>query len=175
MKVNVKRAAASAVMAGALGLGAFALGSGVGQADPPVPPIPPVPGNPMPPVPNIPMPPMPNIPMPGIPDIPWGGPNVNPAWVPGMPPGQNPFGPPGQVMKLPTLTLPNGTVLNPNPFLNVPPGQWGTVNPLNITWIPPGGDMMTPLNLSWNAQAGAWGVTVNGQFVPYPIQFPAPA
>ncbi|WP_313675410.1 hypothetical protein [Mycolicibacterium sp.] len=163
MHVKVTRTAASALLAGALGLGALGLGSGIGQAEPniPGPPVPPVPG----------------IPMPGIPDdlMQWDGPNVNLNWVPGMPPGQNPFGPPGQVMKLPTLRLPDGTVLNPNPFLNLPPGQWGMVNPLNVTWIPPGGDMVTPLNLFWNADESAWGVTVNGAFVPYPIQFPAPA
>jgi hypothetical protein len=28
--------------------------------------------------------------------------------------------------------------------------------------------------LVWDVTAGAWGVTVNGTFVPYPIQFPAP-
>jgi hypothetical protein len=114
--------AAGAVLAGALGLGALGLGSGVGQAAPniPGPPVPPVPGIPMPP-----MPPVPNIPVPGIPDdlMQWDGPNVNLNWVPGMPPGQNPFGPPGQVMKWPTLRLLDGTVLNPNPFLNLPPGR----------------------------------------------------
>lgn len=169
--VNITKTAAGAMIAGALALGAAGLGSGIGQAAPgyPGPPIPPVPGIP---VPDVPM----NIPMPGIPEdlMEWDAPNVNLDWLPGMPPGHNPFGPPGQVMHWPTLQLPNGTVLNPNPFLNVPPGQWGALNPLDITWIPPAGDMLTPVNLSWNAEAGAWGVTVNGAFVPYPIQFPAP-
>lgn len=163
--VNIKKTAATAAMAGALGLGAVGLGTGIAQADPP--------GIPIPPIPPIPAPQIPGIPMP---DIPWDGPNVNPAWVPGMPPGQNPFGPPGQVMKLPTLTLPDGTILNPNPFLNVPPGQWGNLNlnPALITWLPPGSDLMAPVNLVWDAASNAWGVFVDGVFTPYPIVFPPP-
>lgn len=124
----------------------------------------------------------------------WSGGNVHSSWMPWMPPGQNPFGPPGQVMKMSTLTLPtaltlpNGTVVAagttvPNPFLNTPPGQWGTVdlntvlngiNPAVLSWIPPDSGLTTPLPLEWNAQVGAWGVTVDGVFTPYPMIFPAP-
>lgn len=187
---NVKRAAAGTAMAGALGIGILGVGGGIAAAKP---------GNPHP---------SPNSPGVSAPANPgngdengngagggWmAGGNVNSAWLPGMPPGQNPFGPPGQVMKMPTLalgsalTLPNGTVIPAgatvaNPFLNTPPGQWGTVdlntalngmNPAILSWLPPNSGLTVPLPLQWDAAAGAWGVTVNGVFTPYPIQFPAP-
>lgn len=89
-------------------------------------------------------------------------------------PGQNPIGPPGQVMKMPTI---NGL---PNPFFNVPPGHWGTVNltptdfGLPATWMPEG--QTTALPLVFNPQTFTWGVYVDGQFVPYvaPVVIPTP-
>lgn len=202
MTVNVKKGAARAAMAGALGIGFLGLGSGIGQAAPGVPgppvppPTPPVPGPllpGLPPGPPAEVPPAPpigvppdnvppvNVPpdnVPPPPELPvsWDGGNVNPLWVPGMPPGQNPWGPPGQVMKMPTI----GGV--PNPFYGVPPGRWGDVT-LDIpqVWLP-GPDLlpdgipapMEALPLVWNAVAAAWGVFVDGVFVPYPIALPAP-
>lgn len=127
----------------------------------------------------------------------WNGGNVDSAWLPGMAPGHNPFGPPGQVSQMANLTfrsalnvgngltIPAGTIL-PNPFLNIRPGQWASVNlasafnataPTAISWLAPGA--LTPQPLTWNPTGGvngqgAWGVPVNGAFTPYPIQFPAP-
>lgn len=150
MKISkrIKKTAAGTTLAAALGLGVF--GVAVAQA---------APGTPGPPVPVVPG-------------------TTNSGWVPGMPPGQNPFGPPGQVMKMPMLDVP-GVGAVANPFYNVPPGHWGDVtylNPQHLTWLPPGyPDLTTPLNLAWNAAANAWGVFVNGVFVPYPIPLPAPA
>lgn len=126
--------------------------------------------------------------------------NVNSTWRPGLAPGQNPFGPPGQVKQMTNLTfnsdmrlsdglvIPAGTVLPGNPFRSIPPGHWGTVdlaryvtalNPTTITWLPVGSDLTIAQQLGWNAAAnggqGAWGVTLStGQFIPYPIRFPAP-
>lgn len=154
---NIKRAAVGTATAGAIGLGALGIGSGVGLA---------APGNPGPPI-----PPVPGIPGPVVPGI------LNSNWVPGMPPGQNPFGPPGQVMKMPTLNIPGVGEVS-NPFYGVPPGHWGDlsyINPQDITWLPPGyPDLTAPLNLVWNAAANAWGVFVDDVFVPYPIPLPAP-
>lgn len=146
----IKKTAAGAALAAALGVAGLGIGAGVSQARPdqPGPPVPPIPG----PV------------MPGV-------------WMPGMPPGQNPWGPPGQVMKMQTVNVPGvGEVINP--FYGVPPGHWDDLNYLNpqtIRWIPPQfPDLATPLNLVWNAAANAWGVFVNDVFVPYPIPLPAP-
>lgn len=183
-RFNVKKTAAGTAMAGALGLGLMGLGSGMAGAAPGVP-GPPVPVPPVP-APNIPVPPVqiPQVNIPPLPAIPedledldvWDGPNVNPAWLPGMPPGHNPFGPPGQVMKMQTLNI-NGAEV-PNPFYGVPPGHWGDLNylnPENIEWLPPGfPDVTAPLNLVWNADANQWGVFVGDQFIPFPIQLPAP-
>lgn len=80
-------------------------------------------------------------------------------------PGLNPVGPPGQVMKMATI---NGL---PNPFFNVPPGQWRTVDltPTNFglpaTWIAP--DQTVALPLVFNPATFTWGVNVGDQFVPY--------
>ncbi len=174
MRVNMKKTAATAAMC--LGLGAAGLGSGIGQAAPgvPGPPIPPIPAPPIPGLPAMPNVQIPNVPMVNIPDdlMRWEGPNVNPAWLPGMPPGQNPFGPPGQVMKMATLPLPGGGVLN-NPFFNIPPGQWGAVNlnPVDLTVQLPGGELA---ELIWDTAQNAWGYVVDGDFIRFPIQFPAP-
>lgn len=165
--MNIKKTAVTAAIAGALGLGAVGLGSGFAQADPPGIPIPPIPPLPAPQVPGLPA--IPNIPMP---DIPWDGPNVNPMWVPGMPPGQNPFGPPGQVMKMPTLRLLDGTLLDPNPFLNQPPGQWGTLDPTQIKWLPEG--LTEPVTLVWDEGTQAWGAFINGVWKAYPLPLPPP-
>lgn len=90
-------------------------------------------------------------------------------WVPGMAPGLSPLGAPGQVMKLPTI----GGVTNP--FFGVPPGHWGDVNiDIPQTWQPDVPGVTEPLPLQFNAELGQWGVTVNGQFVAYPIPLPAP-
>lgn len=171
MKVNMTKTAATAAMC--LGLGG-ALGSPIGQAAPgmPGPPIPPIPAPPVPGLPNV---QIPNIPMGHVPMLPddfWDGARVNPAWLPGMPPGQNPFGPPGQVMKMATLPLPGGGVMV-NPFFNVPPGHWGDVvlDPADLRVQLPGGELA---NLIWDTTAMAWGYLVNGQFYPFPVQFPAP-
>ena len=107
--MKIKNIAASAAMAGALGLGALAIGGGVAQADPhPWPPIPPVPGPPG--------------------QNPWGPPGqvkkdpvIGGVWNPlyGVPPGHwdDPayFG-------LPTVWL--------------PPGVPGLVDPLRVVFNP---------------------------------------
>lgn len=137
--MEIKKLAATTAMAGALGLSAFALGSGLAQADPP------------------------------RPDIPGPDPGIS-NWAPGDPPGHNPFGPPGQVKKDPTL----GVV--PNPFYGVPPGHWDNPARLGIpdVWLPPVElrpdfpDLNTPLKVEWNAEANAFGVTLeNGVFIAY--------
>lgn len=121
----------------------------------------------------------------------WDGGNIDAIWLPGDPPGHNPFGPPGQVKKMPTLTIPTaidlgegnvipaGTIFNPNPFLGIPPGQWGdidllAIDPTDISWIPEGSGLTEALPLEWNVEAGAWGVAVNGVFTPYPFPLPIP-
>lgn len=143
--MEIKKLAATTAMAGALGLSAFALGSGLAQADP------------GPKWPNIPGPPNPP------------GPVVS-NWVPGDPPGHNPFGPPGQVKKDPTIGV------LPNPFYGVPPGHWDDPARLGIpdVWLPPVElrpdfpDLNTPLKVEWNAEANAFGVTLeNGVFIAY--------
>lgn len=116
--MNLKKIAASATVAGALGLGALGFGSGVAQAKPhdPLPPFPPIPG-----------------------DV---------AWVPGVdPPGHNPFGPPGQVMQgnpvVPGLTgVPPGHWGDPT-YFGLPatwlPLNWlelGIPGPLDVVWNP---------------------------------------
>lgn len=193
-----KRAAAGTAMAGALGFGVLGVGSGIAAAKPGNPhPNPPGPGVSAPANPghghgsgdwtnwrdqNG-----------DADDGGWNGGGIA-AWSPGMPPGQNPFGPPGQVKRMATLnfanafdlgggvTIPAGTVL-PNPFRGIPPGQWGSVNlanawrttaPTAISWLPPGSGLLAPQPLVWNSTTMQWGVTVNGNFTPYPIQFPAP-
>ena len=141
--MEIKKLAATTAMAGALGFAAFGLGNGLAQADPkfPGPPNPPGPGN-------------------------------GEVWLPGDPPGHNPFGPPGQVKKQPTI---NGV---PNPFFNVPPGHWDDPAFVGLpgVWLPPiellpdGVPGLTePLPLVFNPHVPAWGVWVNGVFVPYPL------
>lgn len=175
----MKRAAAGAAMAGAFGLSVLGFGSGISSAKP---------HNPGP------NPPGPIVQVPGWPggngigdneigddndlgdvgDIEDGNGVLNPVFNPLMPPGHNPIGPPGQVMKMPTI---NGL---PNPFFNVPPGQWPTVdlNPVNFglptTWMPDG--VTVPLPLVFDPVSLTWGVNVNGNFVPYvaPVVIPTP-
>ncbi|KUI46486.1 hypothetical protein AU198_02475 [Mycobacterium sp. GA-1199] len=136
--MEIKKLAATTAMAGALGLSAFALGSGLAQADPPRP----DPG-----------------PHPGISH-----------WGPGDPPGHNPFGPPGQVKKAPEIV--DGV---PNPLYGVPPGHWDNPARLGIpdVWLPPvelrpDFPDLQPLKVEWNAEANAFGVTLeNGVFIAY--------
>jgi hypothetical protein len=151
--INVRKSAAGAAMAGAVGLGLLGLGAGLSQADP-----------------SYPVPPVPGIPGPVVPAVP----AVN-TWNPSMPPGQNPFGPPGQVMKMQTLNV-NGVEV-PNPFYGVPPGHWDDPAYLNLdalTWQPAGYSNVTaPLKVVWNGSQ--WGVNVDAEtFVAFPIQLPAP-
>lgn len=182
-KKTMKKAAAGTAMAGAFGFAMIGLGNGISLAKPnhpgPNPPGPSVSGNPSPS-------------WHGAQNGTWnrsgdegnqfgdengtgigdednGG--FTGSWNATMEPGLNPFGPPGQVMHMPTLTLP-GVGVVANPFFNVPPGQWRTINPANITWVPPTAPAGTlPTALTFDASTGQWGVNVNGTFYAYPIQF----
>ena len=199
MKVtkNVKRATAGTAMAGALAFGILGVGSGIAAAKPGHPgphghgvTAPASPGDD-----NITGNDTGNDNVGADVEGRWDGGNVDGAWLSGMPPGHNPFGPPGQVRQMATLdfanalnlgngvTIPAGTVL-PNPFRGIAPGQWGSVNladafhatvPSAISWLPPGSGLASPMPLVWDSVTSQWGVTVNGAFTPYPIQFPAPA
>lgn len=188
-KKTMKKAAAGTAMAGAFGFAMIGLGSGVSLAKPnhpgPNPPGPGVAGNPSPSWHGSPGTGAWN--RTGDDDI-WGGWNregdengieddagVTGTWNATLAPGLNPFGPPGQVMHMPTLTIPGvGTLANP--FYNVPPGQWRTVNPADLTWVPPNAPAGTaPMALTFNASTGQWGVTIDGTFYAYPIQFGAAA
>jgi hypothetical protein len=98
--MNLKKIVGTATLAGALGAAALGLGAGSAQAEPKWDPNPVVPSNT---------------------DF-------------TRPPGQisRDLGtPPGQFKKIPTVTvgLPDGTttVIDPSPFLGVPPGHWGDV------------------------------------------------
>lgn len=141
--MEIKKFAASTAMAGALGLSAFALGSGLAQADP----KPDIPGPPKPP-----------------------GPSIS-SWGPGDPPGHNPFGPPGQVKKQPEVVegVPNPFEGVPpghwdNPARVGIPDVW--LPPLELRPDLP--DLDTPLKVEWNAEANAFGVVLeNGVFVAY--------
>lgn len=118
--MNLKKFAAGATIAGALGAAALGFGAGSAQAKP-------HPGPPMPPIPVIPV-------------IP-----VAPAdWVPGDPPGHNPFGPPGQVMQG-NPVVPGLTGVPPGhwgePWLYGLPATWlppipGVTEPLPVLWDP---------------------------------------
>lgn len=136
--MEIKKLAATTAMAGALGLSAFGLASGVAQADPKVP--------------NIPGPP--NPPGPGISH-----------WSPGDPPGHNPFGPPGQVKKDLFYNVPPGHWNDPA-FVGLPPnwipdikllpeGIPAVTEPLPLVFNPDRG--------TW----GVW-LNNNTVFIPYP-------
>ena len=110
--MKIRNIAATAAMAGALGLGALAVGGGVAQADPPHPwpPVPPIPGDNM--------------------------------WLPGDPPGHNPWGPPGQLMKDPGpfYGVPPGHWDDPvafgMPAVWLPPDIDGVTIPLPVKFNP---------------------------------------
>ena len=117
--MNLKRVAITAATAGAMGIAALGLGTGMAQAKP-----------------HQPGPPIPPIPVPGhVAD--WG------------PPGHNPWGPPGQVTKDPLAYgappylegVPPGHWGNPE--LYGLPGWWiprdlvnVVKNPLKVVWDP---------------------------------------
>ena len=105
--MEIKKFAATTAMAGALGLSAFALGSGLAQADP-----------------------GPKFPHPHPP-----GPGIS-HWVPGDPPGHNPFGPPGQVKKDLFQNVPPGHWDVPAvwlPPLELRP-EFPNLEPLKVEW-----------------------------------------
>nr|WP_090279833.1 hypothetical protein [Mycolicibacterium komanii]CRL75892.1 hypothetical protein CPGR_04240 [Mycolicibacterium komanii] len=138
--MEIKKFAATTAMAGALGLSAFALGSGIAQADP----GPKIPG--------------PHPPGPGISH-----------WAPVGPPGHNPFGPPGQVKKQPTLAGVPNPLENVPPGhwddrvrLGIP-DVW--LPPIDLR---PDFPNLAPLKVEWNAEANAFGVVLdNGVFIAY--------
>ena len=142
--MKIRNIAASAVITGALGLGALALGGGVAQADPdPWPPIPPIPGD--------------NMWFPGDPPghNPWGPPGL----VKKEPfiDGAQPF-----VDGVPI----------PNPNYGVPPGHWDDPVAFGMpdVWLPPDIDGLTvPLPVRFNPDFPGWGVWVNPDwFIPLP-------
>lgn len=157
--ISYRRTAAAAAIVAALGAGSGIL-AGSSQADA---------GRPEPSVPVVPAPQLPS----GPDDLVWEGPYADFVWLPGMPPSQNPFGPPGQVMKMPTLPLPDGASM-PNPFYGTAPGQWGGLHlkPTDITVTLPGGNTTT---LTWDGTQDDWGYLVNGSFVRFPLVFPPPS
>ncbi|OBB44614.1 hypothetical protein [Mycobacterium sp. 852002-51961_SCH5331710] len=141
--MEIKKFAATTAMAGALGLSAFALGSGLAQADP-----------------------GPNVPGPNPP-----GPVIS-NWAPGDPPGHNPFGPPGQVKQQTTIAGVPNPLENVPPGhwddrvrLGIP-DVW--LPPIDLRPDLP--DLDTPLKVEWNAEANAFGVFLtDGRFVAYPV------
>ncbi len=151
MGTTIRKAAAGTALVGALGLGAAALGSGVSLADP---------GNG-------------NgnghghgnsANSKGSDEARWPGGGNWDDWNPGNPPGHNPFGPPGRIMHEQTI---NGLG---NPFYNVPPGHWDTVdlNPLDFgipaTITIPGTDVEA--NVFFNTGTFQWGyLDLGGGFV----------
>lgn len=88
--------------------------------------------------------------------------NVDATWTPGDPPGHNAFGPPGQVMKTEFI---NGFA---NPFYDVDPSQWATVNLDPAAYGVPALVTVdgTDFPVTFNATTFQWGYTAaDGSFV----------